>query len=103
MKRQGPNPKSNQSILVVTYAVVVLFVCLLGYMGFFLQVESENVINNSYNARLDRFSDRIVRGEILSSSGDVLARTISAADGSETREYPYGAMFAHVVGYSDRA
>jgi len=102
MKRQGPNPKSNQSILVVTYAVVVLFVCLLGYMGFFLQVESENVINNSYNARLDRFSDRIVRGEILSSSGDVLARTISAADGSETREYPYGAMFAHVVGYSER-
>ena len=30
----------------------------------------------------------------------MLAKTDTAADGSETREYPYGDVFAHVVGYS---
>lgn len=65
-------------------------------------MESQNVINNSYNARLDRFSDRVVRGEILSGSGDILAMTNVAQDGSESRYYPYGSMFAHTVGYSTR-
>ena len=30
----------------------------------------------------------------------MLAKTDTAADGSETREYPYGNVFAFVVGYS---
>lgn len=101
MNRKAPNPKANKSIMIITYGVVGIFVCLLGYMGYFLQVKSETVINNSYNARLDRFSDRILRGEILSSDGRVLAETLVGEDGSETRNYPYGSLFAHVVGYSD--
>ena len=101
MNRKTPNPKANKSIMTITYAVVGIFVCLLGYIGYFLQVKSETVINNSYNARLDSFSDRILRGEILSSDGRVLAETLVREDGSETRNYPYGALFAHVTGYSD--
>ena len=57
-----PNSKSNRSILGITYVVVALFLGLAAYLGYFLQVKSEDVINNSYNARLDSFSDRIVRG-----------------------------------------
>lgn len=102
MNRKAPNPKANKSIMAVTCAVVGIFVCLMGYMGYFLQIKSETVINNSYNARLDRFSDRILRGEILSSDGRILAETLTGEDGSETRNYPYGSLFAHVVGYSDR-
>lgn len=102
MNRKAPNPKANKSIMVITCAVVGIFMCLLGYMGYFLQIKSETVINNSYNARLDRFSDRILRGEILSSDGRILAETLTGEDGSETRNYPYGSLFAHVVGYSDR-
>lgn len=101
MKKQTSNPKANKSILIVTYVMVALFVCMLGYFGYFLQVQSETVINNSYNARLDRFSDRILRGEILSSDGRVLAQTNVAEDGTESRNYPYDSLFAHVVGYSD--
>lgn len=100
MKKRTPNPKANKSILMVTYVMVGLFVCMLGYFGYFLQIRSETVINNSYNARLDSFSDRIVRGEILSSDGRVLAQTQVAEDGTEVRNYPYDALFAHVVGYS---
>lgn len=101
MKKHRPNPKSNKSILVITYVIVGLFLCMTGYFGYFLQVQSETVINNSYNARLDRFSDRIIRGEILSSDGRVLAQTRVSEDGTETRHYPYDSLFAHVAGYSD--
>lgn len=101
MRRQKPNPKANKSILAVTYAMVALFVCLAVYLCYFIQMQSENVINNSYNARLDRFSDRIVRGRLLSDDGRVLAETQVGTDGSETRVYPYHDLFAHAVGYSD--
>lgn len=101
MKKSKPNPKANKSILCMTYVMVGLFVCMIGYFGYFLQFKSEDVINNSYNARLDRFSDRIRRGEILSGDGRVLAQTLVGEDGTEVRNYPYDALFAHVVGYSD--
>lgn len=101
MKKDKPNPKANKSILYLTYMMVGLFVCMIGYFGYFLQFRSEDAINNSYNARLDRFADRIVRGEILSGDGRVLAQTLVGEDGSEVRHYPYDSLFAHVVGYSD--
>lgn len=100
MKKSKPNPKANKSILWFAYGVVALFLGMGVYLGFFLQVKSEDVINNPYNARLNSFADRIVRGDILSNDGTVLARTVVAEDGTETREYPYNELFAHVVGYS---
>lgn len=102
MKKSKPNPKANKSILGLTYVMVGLFACMIGYFGYFLQFKSEDVINNSYNSRLDRFSDRIVRGDILSGDGRVLAQTLVGEDGTEVRNYPYDSLFAHVVGYSDR-
>lgn len=102
MKKADPNPKANRHILMITYAVAALFAGLVLYFAFFLQIKSENVINNSYNARLDSFSDRVVRGEILSSDGRVLAQTNVDENGGETRYYPYDSMFSHVVGYSTK-
>ena len=60
------------------------------------------MINNTYNARLDSFANRVVRGRILSNDGTVLAETLVDSDGNETRNYPYGPLFAHVVGYSTK-
>lgn len=99
-KKANPNPKANRNILGLTYVMAALFLGLAVYLGYFLQVKSEDVINNSYNARLDSLSDRIVRGEILSSDGTVLAQTQVDAEGRETRVYPLGGVFDHVVGYS---
>ena len=98
--KANQNPKANRHLLMLTYGVVLLFVGLGVYFGYFLLVGSDNVINNSYNARLDSFADRVVRGEIYSSDGRVLARTEVDGEGKETRIYPYDSLFAHVVGYS---
>ena len=62
-------------------------------------VKSEDFINSPYNTRQDTFSDRVVRGQILSSEGEILARTDVYDDGTEDRIYPYANVFAHVIGY----
>ena len=93
-------PKSNKVILAVTYLGAALFLGLAGYMGYFLQVQRETVINNSYNARLDSFANRVVRGRILAADGTVLAENRTDGEGNETWIYPFGTVFDHVVGYS---
>ena len=44
--------------------------------------------------------NQIKRGDILDRQEAVLARSVISADGSYTREYPYGSTAAHVVGYN---
>lgn len=100
MRRSGPNPKANKNILRLAYAVAGVFACLVLYLGYFLQFESDSVINNAYNPRVDLLAQRVVRGEILSADGQVLARTVTAEDGTERREYPGGSLYAHAVGYT---
>ena len=72
---------------------------MMGYIVYFNAVRSKDMINNPHNVRLDSMADRVVRGCILDDSGNVLAETIVSEDGSETRNYPYGKLYAHVVGY----
>ena len=79
---------------------VTLFLFMIGYLIYFNVFESKEVINSVYNVRQDLLAERVVRGKILDRNGNVLAQTAVADDGTETREYPYGSLFAHVVGYS---
>ena len=60
-KQTGESP-ANRSILRITYGIALLFLALILYVGYFIQIQGPEVINNSYNARLDRFSDRVHRG-----------------------------------------
>ena len=92
--------KANKNILKLTYGFAALFIMMAAYLGWFIQFKSENVIGSSYNARLDQFSDRIIRGSILSSDKTVLAETRVASDKTETRYYPFDYLFVHSVGYS---
>lgn len=72
----------------------------MAYLVYFNVVEAREIVNSPYNERQDNFADRVVRGNITDRNGNVLARTQVSEDGSEVREYPYGSLFAHVVGYS---
>ncbi len=101
MKKGKPNPKANRNIKMFMGGVIGLFLCMCVYFGYFIQVESENVINNSYNsARLNRLESRVIRGKICAEDGTVLAETLVEEEGTETRIYPYEQLYAHVVGYS---
>ncbi|WP_242839389.1 peptidoglycan D,D-transpeptidase FtsI family protein [Oribacterium sp. P6A1] len=76
---------------------------------------SDELMGNAYNPRMEVFNNRFVRGAIISSDGQVLARTVVSdtrknSDGSgnpegaytETREYPLGEVAAQAVGYSTK-
>ena len=64
--------------------------------------KSEEFINSPYNKRQEIFTRNVIRGEIYSGDGVTLAETVVDEEGNETRVYPYGRIFAHVVGYSTR-
>ena len=88
---------------MVTYFFVFLFVGIIGYLGYFTYVKADEYRTNEYNSKRQTiFADRFVRGDIVSSNGKTLATTTTDDDGNEVREYPYGSMFAHVVGYSTK-
>ena len=92
-------PGNGKQLMFVTYIFVAVFVAMMGYTVYYQAAKSPEVINSSYNKRQDIFSDKIVRGKILSKEKEVLAETQVASDGTETRYYPYENIFAHVVCY----
>lgn len=77
-----------------------LFIVLIVYILVFTFKDSDDVINNSYNKREELFTDKVSRGEILSYDGKVLAKTVNQGTSDEKREYPYGRIFAHIVGFN---
>ena len=98
-RKKNEKPK-NEEMLYVTYIFLGIFLCLIGYFVYFQTVVSSNVITSPYNKRQDTFADRVIRGDIVRSDGMVIATTNVAADGTETRVYPYENLFAHAVGYA---
>lgn len=87
---------------VVMYLFLILFLCMMGNFAYYIQFNSTEDVNNSYNTRQEKLEIKVLRGKILSEDGQVLAETMVGKDGSETRHYPFGELFAHVVGYSTK-
>ena len=102
-KSHKPKKSSkNREFAVVAYSFLGLFLCLMGYFTYFQFFRSEEFINNPYNTRQESFATKITRGKILSVGGEVLAETVTDSEGNETRRYPYGSIFSHIVGYSTK-
>ncbi|MDD3404534.1 MAG: penicillin-binding protein 2, partial [Hespellia sp.] len=81
---------------------MALFLGMMAYIVYFNVVEGREIVNSPYNTRQDSFADRVLRGSIVDADGNILAETETAEDGTETRYYPYGEEFAHVVGYASQ-
>ncbi len=93
-----------------TYRLAVIFGAIFAscalYMVYFVIVSANdtNITENSYNlARVNAHSAKIVRGNIVSSDGAVLATTVTDEAGNERRTYNYNNLFSHVVGYTGSA
>lgn len=93
--------KINRQILKISYLFVGLFLFLMGYIGYFVSVDSKNIVTNPRNQRQDILAERVIRGDIKSSDGEIIANTkVEGKD--ETRIYPYDRLYCHVVGYTDK-
>jgi peptidoglycan glycosyltransferase len=95
---QKEQKDSRNAILHIMYIFLGIFTLMTGYFIYFILLRSDEVINNTYNKRQAVLEQCVVRGDILSADGELLAHTEIDAEGKETRYYPYGDIFAHVVG-----
>lgn len=84
----------------LTYFFIGLFLCLIGYVAYFVFSDRELMINNSYNPRQEMLAERTIRGSIYAGTGEVLAETTVSPQGAETRNYPFDELFAHAIGYA---
>ena len=89
----------NREFLVVTYSFLALFLALTIYLCYFIAYRSPTFITNSYNKRSSALSATTIRGDILAADGTVLATSTVDENQKETRTYPTGETFCHVVGY----
>lgn len=101
-RRAKKKKKANRQYVFVTYFFVLLFVGMIGYFSYYNVVKGKDIINDSRNPRLNLYENRILRGSILDKDGNVLAQSTENEDGTQTRNYPYEELYAHVVGYSDK-
>ena len=90
----------NRQIRVLGTAMIVLFGALFAQVNY-LQVFHAKALNaNPLNTRAVVRDFARPRGVIVTSDGAVLARSVPVADEFERRrQYPEGALFAHITGY----
>ena len=88
--------------MVTTIVFTLIFVFMIGYYAYFVVVDSQKILNNTYNRRIDNNASSVVRGTIYSRSKKRLAYTDTKGTDSDltddTREYPYGNTFSHAIG-----
>lgn len=95
------NKNIKKSILRVGFIYVGMFIILILYLSYFVIVKSEGIVIHAHNRRMDPIENEVVRGDILSSDGQLIATTIVKGD-STIREYPKGSTYSHAVGYTQK-
>jgi peptidoglycan glycosyltransferase len=93
--------KENNELRRTMAFFSVVFIVMIGYYCYDLY-QAESIVNNSYNKRLKAYSEKIIRGNILTGDGKIIATTETDENGEDVRKYPYNEMFAHVVGMNTR-
>ena len=88
--------------LIVSFLFVAMFLGLIAYLVYFNAVRKEEFLNSSYNTRQNNYAERVIRGTIYSADGQELAKTTTDENGDEVRTYPFGSLFAQVVGYTGK-
>ncbi|MCL2575403.1 MAG: penicillin-binding transpeptidase domain-containing protein [Defluviitaleaceae bacterium] len=81
------------------WLLFVLFLAMGAYFVWFAAVGGRDTVANPFNARVNMEMDGR-RGAIYDRNRQVLARSVALDDGGYVREYPFGSIFAHSVGYS---
>lgn len=105
-KKKNNSPKKEYILSVLKspqfwtgVILTCMFSALIFNIIFFVKSQSYDIISDSHNPRQALLAHQNIRGSIESSDEQILAVTNVSGD-TETRVYPYGDLFAHVVGFS---
>lgn len=90
----------NRQIRVLATVIAVLFTALFAQMNYLQIFHAKALNDNPLNTRAVVRDFARPRGVIQTSDGAVLARSVPVDDEFERqRQYPEGALFAHITGY----
>lgn len=95
--------KYNRKIVSVLVIMCVLFLSIFVYLTYFSLFRADKIKTSNYNRRLWEREDSVLRGTIYDRHGTVLAKSETTDDGGQKRIYPYGSLYAHVIGYNTRS
>ncbi len=82
------------------FVLLGLLAVLFLYLSYIQAVEGDYLAGHSLNRRTAAAAAKVERGAIYDRRGEKLAYSEQDASGRYVRHYPYGAMAAHVVGYT---
>ncbi len=94
--------KKSYTIIFIGIFNAVLFIVMIGYICIYAVSNKIEMIDNGYNTHQQLLKEQNIRGTIYTSGGDVLAETLIDENGEETRSYPYGKTFSHIVGFATK-
>ena len=97
---QEKGKRRNTEMIVISYVFIALFLSLAAYLIWFNIARRTGINKNVNNTKQEAVSSNVIRGSILTENGEQLAYSEVDYTGNETRIYPYGSLFAHVVGYA---
>jgi peptidoglycan glycosyltransferase len=90
----------NRAIRRVGTAVIVLLLLLVGQLTYLQVIDAKQLADDPRNSRTYLKDFTRPRGEIISADGKVLAKSVPSDDEYELqRVYPFGELFAQIVGY----
>ena len=88
----------KKNIRRVFWLYFAMFIVVVVYLAHLILIGSADMINSSFNPRLNRHDATIMRGYIFDANGEILALSIPHYD-QFRRVFPFGSDFAHTVGF----
>lgn len=94
------NKRTIRQIRIVAIFFVVLILAMSYYIADYAISNQVELISNSYNSHQRILAAKNIRGTIYSRNGESLVESSVNEAGVEVRNYKYGNLFAHSVGYA---
>lgn len=91
----------SKNIRNIMILFLFCFVGLISYIAYFQVFKGDKIAQDTGNKRLWAQRNEVLRGTIYDKDGNVLASSYKIDEFSQGREYPYGRLYSHAIGYID--
>ncbi|KNF09515.1 penicillin-binding protein A [Gottschalkia purinilytica] len=90
----------SKRIISILVVLCTLFISLIVYLSYFEIFVASGIKDHYYNRRRWIGEDKILRGKITDRDGKILAYSEKEGETKQSRNYNYGSLYGHIIGYS---
>lgn len=94
--------KEENRIIIVLFSLSLVFIALIVYLSYFEVFEAASIKNNNYNRRVWLEEEYVTRGSIYDRNHTLLASSTRDKEQNQERDYKYGNLYSHIIGYTHR-